>query len=80
MFADRNRVQALRETFPVGCRIALDRMEEDPRPVPSGIRGTVLHVDDIGTVHCRFENGRLLGLVPGEDLFHRVREREIDER
>jgi hypothetical protein len=24
-------------------------------------------VDDIGTVHCNFENGRRLGLVPGED-------------
>ena len=27
-------------------------------------------VDDIGTVHCDFDNGRRLGLVPGEDSFH----------
>ncbi|WP_376745141.1 DUF4314 domain-containing protein [Pygmaiobacter massiliensis] len=26
-------------------------------------------VDDIGTLHCRFENGRNLGIVVGEDSF-----------
>jgi len=26
-------------------------------------------VDDIGTLHCTFDNGRTLGVVPGEDGF-----------
>ena len=29
-------------------------------------------VDDIGTVHCDFDNGRYLGLIPGEDNFHAI--------
>lgn len=39
----------------------------------------VVHVDDIGTVHCNFENGRRLSLVPGEDHFHKHVERTRDE-
>ena len=35
-------------------------------------KGTVLHVDDIGTIHCLFDNGRQLGLVAGEDYFHKI--------
>ena len=60
--------------YPEGTRIMLDRMGEDPRPIPDGTRGTVLHVDDIGTVHCVFDNGRRLGLIPGEDRFHILEE------
>ena len=46
--------------------------ETIPHPIESGTRGTVIYVDDIGTVHCAFDNGRQLGLVPGEDSFHRI--------
>ena len=31
-------------------------------------------MDDIGTVHCVFDNGRTLGVIPGVDDFHIVRE------
>ena len=47
-------------------------MCNDPRPIDPGTKGTVIHVDDIGTVHCSFDNGRQLGLVPGEDSFHKI--------
>ena len=52
--------------------IELDYMGDDPRPIASGTRGTVCFVDDIGTVHCDFDNGRCLGLIPGEDAFHAI--------
>lgn len=29
--------------------------------------GTVAHVDDLGTVHVRWDDGGFLGLVPDED-------------
>ena len=32
------------------------------------------HVDDIGTLHCVFDNGRMLGVLPGVDDFHVIRE------
>ena len=42
-------------------------------------RGTVKAVDDIGTLHCAFDNGRSLGIVPGEDSFRRITDEELAE-
>ena len=36
-------------------------------------------VDDLGTVHCDFDNGRRLGLVPGEDSFRKLTYAEVME-
>ena len=54
-------------------------MGDDPRPVENGTRGTVRVVDDMGTVHCDFDNGRRLGLIPGEDSFRRLTDAELVE-
>ena len=51
-------------------------MGDDRHPIAPGTRGTVKAVDDIGTVHCVFDNGRSLGLIPGEDSFHKITERD----
>jgi len=55
-------------------------MGDDPRPIEPGTKGTVRIVDDMGTVHCDFDNGRRLGLVPGEDSFHIIAERNRADR
>ena len=68
-FPERSEVLRIRSRYPAGTRIRLNRMGDDPRPIESGTEGTVQHVDDIGTVHCRFDNGRSLGLIVGEDDF-----------
>lgn len=70
MFVDEDLVKRMKEQYPAGTRIVLDQMGDDPRPIPPGTKGTVRIVDDIGTVHCDFDNGRRLGLVSGEDTFH----------
>ena len=70
MYVDKNLVQRMKDTYPTGTRIELDYMGDDPRPIPPGTKGTVRVVDDMGTVHCNFDNGRQLGLIPGEDMFH----------
>ena len=70
MYIDHNLVKRLKDTYRPGTRIELDYMGNDPRPIPPGTKGTVRIVDDMGTVHCDFDNGRRLGLVPGEDVFH----------
>ena len=80
MFIDRDLVQRMKEQYPPGTRIELDYMGDDPRPIAPGTRGTVRTVDDIGTVHCNFDNGRRLGLVPGEDSFHVITERSRADR
>ena len=75
MFLDEEIVNDIKERYPEGTRIVLDYMGEDPHPIEPGTRGTVRHVDDIGTVHVDFDNGRRLGLVPGEDSFLKLKER-----
>lgn len=68
-----------REMYPPGTRILLLSMGDDPRPVENHTRGTVEVVDDIGTLHCAFDNGRHLGIVPGEDSFRKLTETELAE-
>lgn len=56
----------LRSRFPKGVRVRLLRME-DPQSPPAGTEGTVIWVDDIGTVHVSWDNGSTLGAVYGID-------------
>ena len=76
---DRLRRQAERykQDYPKGTRVLLLGMGNDPRPVESNTRGTVMAVDDIGTIHCKFDNGRQLGLIPGEDSFRKLTQEEL---
>lgn len=69
-FMRREQVEAIRRAYPVGTRLVVDYMD-DPWAVLPGVAGSVERVDDIGTIHCRFDNGRRLGLIPGVDGFHR---------
>jgi hypothetical protein len=52
-----------------GKRVELISMEGDEAPVAPGEKGTVEIVDDIGTLHVKWDNGRSLGLVPGVDRY-----------
>ena len=74
MYIDENLVKRMKENYKPGTRIQLDFMGDDPRPIPPGTKGTVRVVDDLGTVHCNFDNGRCLGLIPGEDVFYAITE------
>ena len=65
----REQVDRIKEQYPAGTRIRLNHMADPWSPVPEGTEGTVDRVDDIGTVHMKWDNGRTLGLVPGEDSF-----------
>ena len=42
------------------------------------MRGTVQSVDDIGQLLMKWDNGRALALIPGEDSFRRLTQEEID--
>lgn len=62
----------MREQFPPGTRIRLIEMKDPYAPVPPGAEGVVTAVDDIGTLHMKWDNGRTLGVVPGEDSFKAI--------
>ena len=65
-YPNKKLVQSLRESFPRGCRVELVKMD-DPQAPPIGTRGTVLFVDDIGTIHVSWDTGSSLGVAYGED-------------
>ncbi len=77
--ARRRFVQRMKDNYPPGTRLVLLQMGDDPCPVEPNTKCTVMTVDDMGTLHCDFDNGRQLGLVPGEDSFRRLTERELAE-
>lgn len=71
--------ETYKKMYPSGTRIVLLHMGKDPMPVENLMRGTVVHVDDIGTVHCIFDNGRKLGMISGEDHFRKLTAKELLE-
>ena len=75
-FMNNGMVEYYKKAYPVGTRIQLDSMADDPNPIPSGTKGTVTYVDDVGTLHCKFDNSRSLGMCPEVDSFHKIIEQE----
>ena len=73
------QAQFYKQAYPPGTRIMLLSMGNDPNPVDGGTRGTVKAVDDTGTLHCSFDNGRSLGIIPGEDSFRKLTDEELAE-
>ena len=71
---NRRRIEMMKERYPKGTRICLDNMENDPQPIPSGTKGTVIAVDDAGQLLMKWDNGRSLSLIPGEDSFHKIQD------
>lgn len=53
-------------------------MKDPYAPVTSGTRGTVKFVDSMGTIFSDWDNGRSLGVVPGEDSFRKLTQEEIE--
>ena len=66
---NRDTVEQIKKKYPPGTRIELISMKDPYSPVPPGTRGTVQMVDDAGTIHPKFDNGRTLGIIVGEDEF-----------
>lgn len=64
-------LQALRERFPKGTRVELVKMD-DPQAPPTGTKGTVLGVDDIGSIMVAWDNGCGLSVAYGEDICRKV--------
>ena len=66
---DRKMVKFIQEQYPPGTRIRLNSMIDPYSPIPAGMEGIVDVVDDEGQIHMKWNNGRTLPLVPGEDSF-----------
>jgi hypothetical protein len=63
----RELVEYLRERYPAGTRVALLVMDNPYTKLKPGDKGTVVMVDDCGTIHCDWDSGSKLGVVYGVD-------------
>ena len=68
-YIDEATLKELRNQFSNGTRVELVKMD-DPYTLKlkPGCKGTVRLIDDIGTIHVRWDCGSSLGVVYGEDL------------
>ena len=70
-FPNRQQVERVRKQYPAGTRVELVQMD-DPQAPPIGTRGTVLGVDDIGSIMVSWDNGSSLSVAFGKDSCRRV--------
>ena len=72
-YPSRETIEHLRKEYPQGCRIELVRMDDVQAP-PIGTRGTVVGVDDAGSIMTRWDNGSVLSVAWGADIVRKVAE------
>ena len=65
------QLQRLREAYPKGSRVELIQMDDLQAP-PIGTLGTVIGVDDIGSIMVHWDNGSSLSVVWGADICRRI--------
>ena len=71
MFIKREIVERLRKQYPAGTRVELIRMEDEQAP-PIGTRGTVVGVDDMGSIMVAWDSGGSLSVFYGEALCRKI--------
>ena len=73
----KEQVAAVRRAFPAGTRVELIQMDDAQAP-PPGTLGTVLAVDDTGSLLMRWDNGSGLNVILGEDVVRQVKNTQND--
>ncbi|HIT34863.1 MAG TPA: DUF4314 domain-containing protein [Candidatus Faecousia intestinigallinarum] len=74
---ERQKIAQTQLNYPPGTRLELIAMGDDPHPIEAGTRGTILGVDDAEQILMRWDNGRSLSLIPGEDSFRKLAMEEV---
>lgn len=65
-------IQNMKEAFPEGAEVELVFMDDIYRTMPAGLKGKVVCIDGIGTIHVAWENGSSLGAVWNADVVKNV--------
>ena len=65
---DKGQKAAITAKYPVGTRVKLISMF-DSFAVEAGTTGSIDYIDDAGTLHMKWDDGRTLGLILGIDQF-----------
>ena len=70
-FPNKETVDRIRREYPAGTRVMLVRMDDVQAP-PVGTKGTVLGVDDTGSLLMRWDTGSSLNVIYGEDIVDKI--------
>lgn len=72
-FIDKETLKQIRETFPNGTRVELIKINDpNNKKLRPGAQGTVVAVDDVGTIHVAWDCNSFLGVVYGEDVCRKI--------
>ena len=74
------QLKHLRETYPAGTRVELIQMDDgveliqmdDVQAPPTGTCGTVIGIDDTGSLLVNWDNGSGLNVIWGVDVVRKV--------
>ena len=66
MFPKQEIVEKIRKEYPKGTRVKLVRMDDMKAP-PLGTEGTVIGVDDTGSILVAWDNGSSLNVIYNVD-------------
>lgn len=69
-----NNIEKLRLEYQNGTRVRLIQMNDIQSP-PIGTLGTVIGVDDIGSILVRWDNGSRLNVVLNVDKCERIKQK-----
>ena len=70
-FPNKETVEQIRRVYPAGTRVELLAMD-DPQAPSVGTKGTVLGVDDTGSLLMKWDNGSGLNVVWQQDRVRKV--------
>ena len=68
-----NEKELIQSLYKIGQTLELEYMD-DPYAPPTGTKGKIVHIDDMGQIHVEWENGSSLALIYGKDKFRIVKE------
>ncbi len=66
MFPKKEIVEIIRKEYPKGTRVMLVKMDDTQAP-PLGTKGTVIGVDDTGSIMVSWDNGSSLNVIYNVD-------------
>jgi hypothetical protein len=78
-FPNREIVKHLRNKYKKGMRVELIKMDDMQAP-PIGTKGTIMGVDDIGSISVRWDNGSGLSIVHGVDKCRIISNKKSNHR
>lgn len=70
-YPSKERLEQLHIAYPAGTRIVLVQMDDAQAP-PIGTKGTVVGVDDTGSLLVHWDNGSGLNVIDGIDIVRKT--------